>query len=272
MRLSSQFSLWAFLFLVASHFACRDKGDAIVGPPTPQVTGVSVSLYSNCTYPTFLITNASVTLRSDSLTLTVSSDTSGIYRFENIPTGNYQVTAISWLYDTTMAFVDSLLEREHRTVKLWLNSKRSSFAPGDLLIGFWDTTNLSLVFNFVDSLGVQLKTLGNFKHSTNPIPFDSAASIAAVLRQKPYIDSGFVILDNRGNNSSVSVFYFRNLTRADYLDWLSTRSILSLFEFAAPNKYVHIEVPIGQECSWVQMLKGNPILRYISLNYYGYLS
>jgi hypothetical protein len=163
--------------------------------------------------------------------------------------------------DTVTLTLD-LISSDTATVEVALKMQKG-FVPGQICLGFQDTTSLRTFVRLADSRGLPIKSAVQFEFLTDSVSADSVQSIKSLLLTKPYLTGASIVI----KGSRVSVWYFRDLTPELLQDWESTCNQLGLREVPAnASKFALLLVAPGTEHAWIRELSGESILQYICLN------
>jgi len=144
---------------------------------------------------------------------------------------------------------------------------RKGFVPGEIVLGFRDTTSLRTCVRFCASKGLSINKASGFRFLTDSISADSAQDIQNVLSGKHYLNGGPIYL----KNGRVVVSFFRDLDSDLLQDWETTSRLLGFQEASGGAtegalKLVVSTVSIGSEHEWIRSLSGEPLLWFIGLN------
>lgn len=270
----SRLNLVALLLSAILIVALPGCSEAVIEPrsqvPSSQESSdrsIQGCVFTETIYPTQYLDNAEVTLANGRVYRSALTDSSGQYAMRNLPPGQYVLYATAGGCDTTTIFL-SLLPHERREINLCVNITER-FHPGDVLMGLTDTTMLRTVLHVSDSLQIGLTDAYYFRHSTTPLPPDSARRVASYLAVKTYLKVFPPRLDEHGDSSTVVVDYFYRMTREDFSDWMVTRASLGLIESPSRGKWVVLRVPVGTELEWIRELKKLVMVRCLTPNFYG---
>jgi len=146
------------------------------------------------------------------------------------------------------------------------------FEKGTLLVGIKNNYEMQKIFELFNSNNLNIKQInGHIYNST--LPSDSIDFVINELNKKSYINNGTW---KAVKNSSVYLHYntmiiticcsLFNMNEKNQNDWIETTKELKLVEVSA-NKSLNIEVPIGKEMYWLEVLKPNPYIRWVDLNW-----
>jgi len=147
------------------------------------------------------------------------------------------------------------------------------FEKGTLLVGIKDNYEIQKIFDIFNSNSLNIRQINGHVYNST-LPSDSLDFVIDELNKKAYINNGAW---KAVKNGSVYLHYntkiiticcsMFNMDENNQNDWIETTKQLKLVEVSA-NKSLNIEVPIGKEMYWLEVLKPNPYIRWVDLNWF----
>jgi hypothetical protein len=233
------------------------------GPPRdllqrPWVVG---RITSGSCYPSYPLSSAEVVVSWGSGSVSSSTDSSGRFGFQLLPRTRVAFRATATDCDTVTLPID-LSSTDTATVEIALKM-RKGFVPGQIILGFHDTTSLRSCVRFGASKGLSISRASGFRFLTDSVSADSAQNIKSVLSGKPYVGGGPPLI----TNGRVVVLFFTELNSDLLQDWETTSRQLGFREESSGGpRFVLSVVSAGTEHDWIRTLSVEPLLRYICLN------
>jgi len=148
------------------------------------------------------------------------------------------------------------------------------FVPGDLIVGITKETELSTVFDTLNSLEISIKNVKGF-HYKCYLPADSVNYLIKLFNQKPYVKTDYWAA-TKGNvyfsvkeNAILLLFGKFNMKLEYQIDFLETIKKMGLIDMKSDVRSLHLNVPIGTEKFWLNELKKYSFIRWTELNLMG---
>jgi hypothetical protein len=224
----------------------------------PYIRGRVVAVSA---YPAYPLSYAEVTLAWNSLDSTTYADSDGGFAFYRIPRNTFTLHVTTFDFDTVTVAVD-LTTVDTAYVEVGL-TQVTGFVPGELIVGFRDTTGLRSLVVFAEMKNLPIKDASHFSFVTDSLSADSAQSIKNLLTGKPYLSGGSI----RVAEDRVTVSRFKNMSLAYLQDWEATSYDLGFHESKPTfHKLALLTVAPGSETSWIPELSAEPMVDLVSLN------
>ena len=146
------------------------------------------------------------------------------------------------------------------------------FVPGDLSVGFKESSSLKSAFDLVNSYGLEITDVWSH-HYISELPNDSIDYVVKILTEKLYLNDDIwkVIKDgnvyNHYSTGKITVLCrMLNMDEINQKDWFKTVDELLLVEQPSV-KVFYLKVPVGQEIAWRDKFKSHNIVKWAELNY-----
>ena len=264
--------IWIVHILLLSFSAlhCDMGHDPVLEPPRellrpPWVAG---KITTGSEYPSYAIARAEVVVSWGLDSLSSVTDSSGKFILQELPRRVVTLRVTAACYDTVTLSID-FSTIDTAMVEFALRLRKGCYVPGDIILGFQDTTSLRTCVRFGDSKGLSIDRPLGFRFLTDSISADSAQNIQRALSGKSYLRAGSFYI----KNGRLVVWYFRELTSDLLQDWEAASRQLGFKEISPTGaKSILSKVAIGSEHEWIRHLSGEPILRYVCLNGIGTIS
>lgn len=150
------------------------------------------------------------------------------------------------------------------------------FVPGDLAVGFHDTTQIQTAFDLMNKNGLSVESVVGFTYSS-PYPVDSVSGLIGFLNQKAYINrTGW-------GAAAGNVYYYEkikavfigcrlfDMNLANQEDFIKTLSEKQMDDLNGKTKYFLLKVTIGQEQYWLDELSKAGCIKWAELNKYAHV-
>ena len=214
-------------------------------------------------YPIYNIPDVKVKITSNSYIDSTTTNNTGYFGFQKIHPNYYQVLITKNGYDTIQ--VDRYLASVDSINIVFELRKNTGFREGKVIVGFFDTVSVNILFPLIDSLGLIIEKLNGFVYKSS-ISIDSLDYVRRILSSKSYlVVTNYTVYNFSGTITSVCPFI--NLDKNKFNDWMTTQNDLRFVHVDYSYKNGDLDVPAGEEIKWARELRQYTIFRYIGLDY-----
>jgi hypothetical protein len=153
-------------------------------------------------------------------------------------------------------------------------ANNGGFVQGELVVGFNDSASFADTYIFLDSLGLSIQKLQGYYYAIK-VDQDSLVYYQNLILSKPYARIGGQVPIFRFEDSLISVcMVFSNFYQKEAIDWFIFLSEYHIYEIASRKGTIGksgiINVPIGKEYEYFDIIKNASIIKYVVPNYYIY--